>query len=215
MILNFQSDYISLLVRVNQLDADKYRYPVFFPGMLFGSFETWWGRKGCRASSHEGVDICFFAGAGPINYRLDETVRVPVIADGRVSAIIDDLLGKTVVVRHGKAEGIAVLYAHVRPEPGLAVGDGVKRGEICAAIADTAGRKTPLLPHLHISMVHEQLMPGARSLTWPILNRLDRAAFVDPLPQLADEYEIRPYDPETDLAAVFAKSDAKGKIRSI
>ena len=73
-----KSEFVSHLVRVNQLDVYDFDRFIFFHGMLFGSEEKWWGKKGARRSSHEGLDVCFFANTRNENFRLDENSIVAV-----------------------------------------------------------------------------------------------------------------------------------------
>ncbi|MDO9264236.1 MAG: hypothetical protein Q7U02_09745 [Desulfosalsimonadaceae bacterium] len=203
------SDFISRLVDINHLAALGFERFIFFPGMLFNSMEKWWGRSGLRPASHEGLDLCFFAGKGGAKFRLDETVRVPMVYDGIIAHMMDDFLGKTVVTRHdfGNAGNgpVLSLYGHVHPDPHLKIGDRICRGDVFASIADTFGRSRLLPPHLHISFAKAWMLPQAGELTWEMLNRADRAVFIDPMNALGADYSVIYYDGAVNLFESYQK----------
>lgn len=191
-------DYTRRLLAANKplLDHGLDQW-VFFPGMMFGSMEKWWGAPGMRPASHEGLDLCFFMDAEGRPRRLDDATRLPAMAEGVVVSIMPDLLGHTVVVRQDACPGPALLvfYAHIRPAPELRTGDRIRAGDGFAGIAPTRGRSSLLPPHLHLTLAWADALPPAQDLTWKLLNGVDRSVFVDPMAALGAPCRIIPYNP--------------------
>lgn len=202
--------FLRTLIEVNRLDILGFRGWLFFPGMLFGSFRSWWGKEHPRPFSHEGIDLCFFEAENGKRYRLDASVRIPMAETGRIVCIIDDFIGKTIVCEYpGDRQANAplyIIYAHVEPEKDLLCGDVIGEGECFAQIAEARLEKTPLPPHLHVSAVSQKALPQPDSLTWPFLNRLDRNAFADPAILLGLEKSGMTgivYDPGVNIRDAF------------
>lgn len=209
------SGFTSRLVEINHLNALGFDRFVFFPGMLFNSKEKWWGKGGLRAASHEGLDLCFFAGAGGTKFRLDETIHVPMVYDGVIVHMMDDFLGKTVVTRHdfgdaGHAQVLS-LYGHMHPDPHLKIGDRICQGDVFACISDTQGRSTLLPPHLHITLAKSRMLPQTGQLTWEMLNQADRSLFIDPLIILDAAYSVIDYDKSVNFFELYEKC-SQGKF---
>jgi peptidase M23-like protein len=204
-----KSEFVSHLIRINKFDACGFDRFVFFHGMMFGSEKKWWGKKGLRGSTHEGLDLCFFQSRQKKNFRMDETTDVPMIYDGRVEHITKDLLGKTVITRHcfkdpGQSE-ILSLYGHLNPDKNLKVGDKLIEGQVFAKIAGFGNQKKILQPHVHISLVKPDLLPPAESLEWEFLNTVDRDVFIDPLDAISPQYTVIEYDDGMDVSKIFAR----------
>ncbi|MGM0453064.1 MAG: peptidoglycan DD-metalloendopeptidase family protein [Thermodesulfobacteriota bacterium] len=198
----------ALLVR-NGLDAAGFLRFVFFPGMLFESWHSWWGNGDFRPVTHEGLDLCLVeSGAGQI-MRFDDTIGVPAAFSGRVVRIMDDFLGQTVVIadypESGQSAASRVLsfYAHVRPEKSVTVGDWVAAGQMLGRVAPIRSGKSPLPPHLHLSMARAEALPPVNELEWPVLNRADRRAFYDPLPVIGCKYRMKGYCPDGKDVGAF------------
>lgn len=202
-------DFVARLVSVNHLETLGFERFLFFPGMLFASTEKWWGKPGNRTSSHEGVDLCFFAGKDGLTFRLDETIETPMILDGTVVHLMDDFFGKTVVTRHepeaSGSRAMLSLYGHLRLPHGLRLGDRIRRGEVFAAIADTSGRSTLVPPHLHMSMAWAEVLPPPDCLTWEMLNQTDRSVFMDPIQLLGVDCPLMPYTESINPFESFIK----------
>jgi len=206
------SNFISRLADINHLTPLGFDRFIFFPGMLFNSKEKWWGRGGCRAVSHEGVDLCFFAGDEDAKFRLDETVQIPMIYDGTVVHLMDDFLGKTVVTLHDVGAAsygpLLSLYGHVQPHDHLNVGDRIHQGEVFASIADPGGRSMFLPPHLHLSLAKPQMFPQVSQLSWEMLNHADRSVFIDPMKALEMDYSVIHYDNAFNLFQQYTRCSA-------
>ena len=79
--------------------------------MLFNSTDKWWGDQGKRDKPHEGLDLCLYKDREDKILRLGENAKVPVIYDGIVVGIVDDFLGKSVIIEH--------LFSGSKAETGL------------------------------------------------------------------------------------------------
>lgn len=190
----------------NRLKAGRVARFVFFEGMLFGSRKKWWGNPGLRPFAHEGLDLCFFETPAGELRRLDETIGVPALYDGRVVHMTDDFLGRTVVFRHDFPDHppCLSLYGHLHPDRDLKTGDHVRAGEIFARIAGFKDKKKLVVPHVHISIADPMRLPPANRLEWDFLNTVDRSVFIDPLSVIQSEYRVMPYDEPVNLADMFA-----------
>jgi hypothetical protein len=204
-----ESVFSDALIQKNRLRACDFDRFVFFAGMLFGSDKKWWGKPGLRNSSHEGLDLCFFESTGRQYFRLDESVRVPMLYDGRVEHITDDFLGKTVIASHcfdGSGQpAILSLYGHLNPDKNIRIGDEITQGQVFAKIAGLKNQKQILLPHLHISLAKPGMLPPPDRLEWEFLNTVDRCVFIDPMEAIAPEYRVMEYDDTPDLAEKFIR----------
>jgi len=193
-VSDLKTDFIEDLIRANRLDRFGFRRLLFFPGMLFDRNETWWAGGGLRSFSHEGLDLCFFESDDLRTFRFDDTVRIPSAFSGRVVHIMNDFLGRTVVVQHFpdsvNVPPVYVFYAHTRPDKELAIGDPLTPGECFACIAPVIIKKIPLPSHLHLTIGRADRLPPVQTLSWPRLNRVDRDCFIDPLPVLDWPYRI-------------------------
>ena len=199
--------FICRLIQENGLEAIGVKRFIFYPGMLFGAMEKWWGKPGFRHSRHEGLDLCFFQTASGKYCRMDESIQIPMAEESQVVHMMDDFLGRTVVASQGKQETedreLLTIYAHIQPDVNLRVGDGVAAGEIFANIAAVDNPKISLLPHLHLSMAWSDQLPDYPRWTWKKLNQCGSKCFVDPLERICMPQKILPFEFETDLAKAF------------
>lgn len=84
------------LVTCNSLRQAGLEQWAFYPGMLFGATEKWWGDRGRRPRPHEGIDLCLYTDKAGRAFRLHESSRIPVMLDGEIVKIEEDFLGKSV-----------------------------------------------------------------------------------------------------------------------
>lgn len=205
------TDFLSRLVIANHLDEMGFSRLVFFEGMLFGSWKKWWGKPGLRPFSHEGLDLCFFDTITHGPCRLDETINVPLLYDGRVAHMTSDFLGRTVIFQHDFPDrpSLLSLHGHMNPDKNLKIGDHLRAGEIFARIAGF--EKQVPVPHMHISLADPRQLPPPKLLDWEFLNTLKRDAFIDPLGVIRPEYRGVPYDEALDLAGSFPAVAAVGR----
>ena len=201
------SSFICRLIQGNSLEAIGMQRFVFYPGMRFGSSDKWWGKPGYRHAPHEGIDICFFQTASGRFCRMDASTRIPTAADSRIVHVMEDFLGHTVVAsqmipKEGGRE-LLTLYAHIKPDARLRVGDRLREGELFAGIADVEYPNIPLLPHLHISVAWADQLPDYRQWTWKLLNQCGSECFIDPLKWMAFPQKTISFEFGTDLANEF------------
>ena len=181
--LTGKSRFTAHLIRENGLQEQGFEGWLFHPGMLFNAADTWWGRKGKRTRPHEGLDLCFYKDGQGSVLRLQEGSRVPAIYDGAVVKIIDDFLGKSVIVEHrlpsAPGRALIAVYGHTVPGTTCPIGAFVRAGESIATIAGPGASRRDIHPHLHLSLGWLSGTIPRESLTW---ENMSRGIFmVDPL----------------------------------
>jgi murein DD-endopeptidase MepM/ murein hydrolase activator NlpD len=139
-----------------------FEYWIFHPGMVFGDCIEWWGERCRRRTEHEGCDFAkgWKPGAGICH--IPEGVPVSAIAEGDAVAILDDFLGKTVVVRHpaitrSNGDVFHTLLSHIQPlikEPGA-----VAKGQILGRMSRSTNARVPAHLHLTGAWIPETLVP--------------------------------------------------------
>lgn len=161
--------FTQFLVRENALDKGGFRGWVFHAGMLFRATEKWWGDKAKRSAPHEGLDLCLYRNRRNRVVSLDVNVRIPVMYDGVVMKIIDDFLGKSIVVEHTLEGGnttLLTIYGHTVPIRNLNVGRAVKEGKVVATLADPGTPSRGASPHLHISVFRNTGRASSEAFEW-------------------------------------------------
>jgi murein DD-endopeptidase MepM/ murein hydrolase activator NlpD len=173
------ADYQEWLSRF--AEESGFQYWVFDPGMLFGDCVEWWGDCARRRTEHEGIDFAkgFLPGSGIC--RIPDSVPIRSIADGEIAAILDDFIGKTVVVRHPSivrpnGDVFHTLLSHIRPlgtETGFA-----RKGEILGNIGKLTNTPAPAHLHLTGAWFAKDLVSGEITLDH-IHPAFDRVALTD------------------------------------
>jgi murein DD-endopeptidase MepM/ murein hydrolase activator NlpD len=185
-------NFTRFLAEYNRLDETGFEKWIFYAGMLFNSPEKWWGNRGNRANPHEGLDICFYRNKKGELLRLDETTKIPALYDGEIVKIGDDFLGKSVYMRHavfdGRGNQLYTAYGHTNPCD-IRVGGVAKEGDIVGTIGKIR-KKTPLIPHLHISVAWIPAQYPPEQLDWPIIGDPDISVLLDPLKIISCDYEV-------------------------
>lgn len=125
---------------------------VFRPGMLFGDQVEWWGDGNLRRTLHEGLDFAQGRQTGGGIQSILQGTPVRAMADGEVVSLLDDFLGKTVVVRHTaipKTNGTVfhTLYSHIQPEIGPSC--RLAKGRMLGRVAKSTAAGAPA--HLHMT----------------------------------------------------------------
>jgi murein DD-endopeptidase MepM/ murein hydrolase activator NlpD len=186
--------FTELLIQKNALDNGGFKGWIFCPGMLFNSTDKWWGDHGKRDKPHEGLDLCFYKDREDTILRLGEKAKVPAIYDGIVVGIIDDFLGKSVIVEHLFSDldnsRLCTIYGHTIPEDHLHVGKIVKKGDVIATLADSSRSKTKILPHLHISLGWTSKVISYDRLDWENIGASNTLTLLDPLKIIDWDYLI-------------------------
>jgi murein DD-endopeptidase MepM/ murein hydrolase activator NlpD len=179
-----KSSFTEVLIRENILDKQGFSAWFFYPGMGFGAQDAWWGAKSKRTRPHEGIDLCFYRGTADNIFHIDERTKIPAMYDGIVVKIIDDFIGKTIIMKHlfpEIGEGtFLTLYGHTNPKKGLAAGQIVNAGEIIATVA-TPCRSKGLIPHLHLTLAWSPDPIPPDTLDWTTIGNSDLVRLIDPL----------------------------------
>lgn len=169
--------FTEFLIRKNAFGEGGFKGWIFCPGMLFNSTDKWWGDQSQRDKPHEGLDLCFYEDREDTIRRLGEKVKIPVIYDGIVVRIIDDFLGKSVILEHVFPDRdnnrLCTIYGHTIPEDNLHVGKIVKEGDVIATLADSSRSKTNIFPHLHISIAWASKSISFDRLDWDKIGDID------------------------------------------
>jgi hypothetical protein len=124
----------------------------FRSGMLFGDPVEWWGACNRRRTVHEGIDFVEGFGLSGGKQAISENLPVRSIADGELVAILDDFIGKTVVVRHSSIKQLPgdVLHSflsHIQPD--IAGLGAIDRGQLVGRVAKPVSVRVS--PHLHLT----------------------------------------------------------------
>lgn len=164
------SEYLATISKVNRLDIKEPTGWIFHHGMLFQSTAKWWGDFGLRHAPHEGLDILFYRSGDGSVASIDPDTLVPLLEDGYVVNICDDFLGRCLVVQDPALScsrfRILRVYAHLNILPGIETGTRLTKEEIIATPASTAGKKSKIAPHLHLSVMEVPASIPARQLDW-------------------------------------------------
>lgn len=185
-----KSRFTELLVNNNPAGINKFREWLIYPAMLFGSTDKWW-ISGKRDNPHEGLDLCFYADQSDKILRIKEGTNIPAIFDGTVAWIIDDFLGKSIIIEHNiSGSAFYSIFGHVIPASGIASGSTVKQGDIIAALADTHRSKTKVFPHLHITLGYTSEHVSCDKVNWTAISDPKIFTLLDPLRIIGSEYRI-------------------------
>jgi hypothetical protein len=172
--------YTGLLARANSLPIMRF---LLRPGMGFGDTLKWWA-EGSRVSAHNGADLLWYESSGGTGGALDAGAAVPVIAPGRVAAVIPDYIAKSIAVEHAVVEGrrLMSLYGHIELSEAIQTGQSLQEGYPIGRVAASAKSAVPAHLHISLALVPEGMPEDIIELTWEALEQ--RAVFIDPLPYL-------------------------------
>jgi hypothetical protein len=190
--------FTQFLIRENALDKDGFRGWVFYPGMLFQATEKWWGDRTKRKTPHEGLDFCLYRNVQNQLASLDVGTKIPAMYGGTVTKIIDDFLGKSVIVEHRRPAwdgAFLTIYGHTAPVEGLCLGRPIGEGEVVATIAMPKDPRTGVVPHLHLSLALASETVLYEDLDWERISNLATLTMFDPLNFTDSDYIV--LEPET------------------
>ncbi len=136
---------------------------IFSEGMLFLDRVEWWGNKNRRRTEHEGIDFALGKNAVANVESIPPGTPIRAIMDGEAVAVLDDFLGKTVLVRHPaiRNEDAAIfytLYSHIQPANGLT--GQVAQGQILGRIGESKPGNAPMHLHLTAAWIPQSIPPG-------------------------------------------------------
>jgi len=184
--------FTECLIHQNALDENGFKEWIFYPGMLFNAVEKWWGDHGKRDKPHEGLDLCLYRDQRGNKRQLDEKTKIPVIYDGTVVGIVNDFLGKSVIIEHDLTDSdhnrFCTIYGHINPDKRLQNGQMVKEGDIIATLADLGNPKVTIIPHLHISLGWASKLISYDKLDWKTIGAPNTLTLMDPLCVLGWQY---------------------------
>jgi hypothetical protein len=179
----------------NGLGERDLREWVLYPGMLFGATQEWWGDRRIRRAPHEGLDLCTYRDGREVLRALNEHSKIPVLYSGVVTGIIDDFLGKSLIVKHSVPDtGIVefcTIYGHTAPGSNIYIGRAVEQGAVIARLADASLSTSKAVPHLHLSIALSRKAISYGQLDWGAIGDPDTMTLIDPL-QLMDRYCLLP-----------------------
>ncbi len=175
------------------MDERGFEEWIFYPGMLFNELEKWWGdKKGERYRSHEGLDLFLYRDQKGKIHRLDKNTRVPAMHDGVVVSILDDFLGKSVIMEHGFADSdnrrLCSIFAHTNPYKGIHVGRVVREGDVIATLADASTSEAGIATHVHISVGWVLNSVSYDRFDWETIGSPDSMTLLDPLDFIERRY---------------------------
>ncbi len=180
--LPWLTDFTQRLIHLNQPFMKDFMAWYFMPGMRFQEKAQWWRPGSSRPTPHEGVDFCCFKDNNGRLIYLRPGCKVPALFKGRVAALFDDFLGRSLYIVHTdnqKHQQSGTIYAHIQPSPKITEGQVVQAGEVVGVIA-AHSQPEPLRPHLHLTMCRaaENIPPPT---DWQSIHRLP-IELINPLP---------------------------------
>ncbi|MCK4837442.1 MAG: hypothetical protein KAS94_01500 [Desulfobulbaceae bacterium] len=178
-----KSNFTTNIIALNQWQDCRFKTWLLKPGMGFAEPDKWWRDQGARPTLHEGLDLTGFQDNANDEYHLTEGTMVPPLYGGRLVNIIDDFLGRTVIVDHGLSNhaghSLHGFYAHLSPAAKLKNGTVLNEAAGLGTIA--AGNK--ICPaHLHISTVWISPDFPVDRLGWPDFAEQEGFKPCDPWP---------------------------------
>ena len=185
------SDY---LVACNGLEEAGFERWAFYPEMLFGARGKWWGDRGRRPRTHEGIDLCLFTNKAGQALRLRESSRIPVMFDGEIVRIEEDFVGESLYVGHRIGDGwgrqLFTIYGHTKPADGVRTGGRFRQGEVIATLSSADRRPAGAFTHLHLSVAWVSKTQALEELNWELLHDPGVAILLDPLRVMDRPYKI-------------------------
>ena len=189
-----QTRFTEFIIRENDLAKCGFDQWVFQPGMLFNSPDKWWGDRGKRDTPHEGLDLCLYRVTSGRIFCIDENTKIPVMYNGVIVAIVNDFLGKSVIVEHELPDSgsprFCSIYGHTNPPVDLQIGKSVKKGDILATLANSSRSKSGIRPHLHISLGWTAKFISYDRFDWETIGTWDMLTLLDPLDVLDRPYQV-------------------------
>ena len=173
------------MVEHNRPRMDGFKRWAFHPGMLFNAPGKWWGDQGARYTRHEGLDLYRFEDAGGITKSVDQHTKIPAAFAGHIVKIGRDFLGISIYMSHAifttGGRQLLSAFGHTVPKESLKTGHYVAEGEIIATISGFPGKKTALVPHLHLTFAWVPVHVALNQLEWKNLVDDPGIRLIDPL----------------------------------
>ena len=186
---DLSSKFMEFMVEHNRLQMAGFKRWVFQPEMLFQASGKWWGDRGTRPALHEGIDLYSFADAGGRVITVDQNTQIPAAFAGHIVKIDRDFLGKSIFMSHEifapGGRRLLSAFGHTVPRDFLKICQPIGEGEIIAAVSGFPGKKTNLLPHVHLTFAWVPVDFHPDQLTWKNLGHDPGITLIDPLPVIS------------------------------
>jgi len=184
--------------RTYRLDLPGFQEWLFCPGMLFEATCKWWGDRGSRNRPHEGLDLLLYRDRKGKVLHLTGTTRIPVMSDGMIVGIIQDFLGKSIIVEHAVPnrddERCYTIYGHTAPQEGLCSGTSINEGDPIGTVAAPGRTSFPMAPHLHLSIAWASAPISHDHFNWNTLAASELLPLLDPLAVISCDYRMLEHD---------------------
>ena len=182
---DLHSNFMEFMLEHNRSQMAGFKQWVFQPGMRFQALQKWWGDQGRRTAPHEGLDLYSFEDGSGMIKTVDQSTQIPAAFAGHIVKIQPDFLGKSIFMSHaGVMAGdrrLVSAFGHTVPRNSLSPGHFVAAGEVIAAISGFPGKKTDLLPHVHLTFAWVPADFSPDQLTWKNLGNDPGIRLIDPL----------------------------------
>jgi hypothetical protein len=191
-----KSGFTDYFIRENGLDGfGGFKEWLFCPEMLMDASEKWWADFGVRNVLHPGLDICCYRALSDKIIYLDGHTKIPAMYDGVLVGVINDFLGKSLILKHSipsiDVEDFLTVYGHTHPGRDIHIGKAFEEGETIARVADTDNSRSTVRPHLQLSIGLLSRPVSYASLNWDNMSDPDTMVLIDPL-QLIDRCFVVP-----------------------
>ena len=181
-------------IHANGLRETGFGEWVFLPGMLFQAPDKWWGNPEKRDKPHEGLDLYLYRDRKSRIRHLENTTRIPAMYRGVVVKILDDFLGKSVIMKHVQPDNKNIktftIFGHTQPVAGLEKGTSFDQGDIITCLADTAKPNAMVAPHLHISAGWSSKPIPQGDLNWKTIGTSNAPTLFNPLDMIDWRYTV-------------------------
>ena len=150
--------------------------------MKYGETNKWWGDNGPRQSPHEGLDFVAYIDSAAQRHLLEPGILTPPLFKGCVVNIIDDFLGRTIILEHSHktGDGLRLLsfMAHILPPPDIKPGSAISALNL---LGEVAPGNNASLPHLHISTAWASPAFPIADFSWANFKKQDGFIPCDPI----------------------------------
>ena len=140
---------------------------VFRAGRLFGAHTEWWGDGNRRYAEHEGIDFAEGRDSNGLIRPIPEGTPVRAIESGEIAGVLDDFLGKTILVRHPQTVNkngsvLYTQYSHILPADLPA--SVVTKGQLLGHVGRMTQSKAPAHFHFAAAWIPQSLAASALTL---------------------------------------------------
>jgi hypothetical protein len=191
---SYKSRFTEFFIQANGLGKNGFDEWLFLPGMLFLSPDKWWGNRSKRDHPHEGLDLGLYRDRQGNIRQLEEATQIPAMYGGVVVKVLDDFLGKSVIMEHVLPDNenivLITIYGHTIPAENLNAGRSFNQGDIIATLANRKKSKPGIDPHLHISTAWRLRTGSYDNLNWNTIGTSDTLTLFDPLQVMDWHYSV-------------------------